>query len=110
MIRNLLFSSLTLKTPTKANFLYNFSAYYFLKVHLHHFSKIKSQKEVTKQWNQGFPYYFYLMIEGSESGSVPLTDGSESQRPKNIRIRNTALDLGCMYWLYIYISLSRTHL
>jgi hypothetical protein len=25
------------------------SAYYFLKVHLHHFSKIKSQKEVTKQ-------------------------------------------------------------
>ena len=23
----------------------NFSAYYFLKVHLHHFSKIKSQKE-----------------------------------------------------------------
>jgi hypothetical protein len=23
-----------------------FSAYYFLKVHLHHFSKIKSQKEV----------------------------------------------------------------
>jgi hypothetical protein len=27
----------------------NFSAHYFLKVHLHHFSKIKSQKEVTKQ-------------------------------------------------------------
>jgi hypothetical protein len=27
-----------------------FSAYYFL----HHFSKIKSQKEVTKQYNQGF--------------------------------------------------------
>jgi hypothetical protein len=26
-----------------------FSAYYFLKVHLHHLSKIKSQKEVTKQ-------------------------------------------------------------
>jgi hypothetical protein len=26
-----------------------FSAYYFLKVHLHHFSKIKSQKEVPKQ-------------------------------------------------------------
>jgi hypothetical protein len=25
------------------------SAYYLLKVHLHHFSKIKSQKEVTKQ-------------------------------------------------------------
>jgi hypothetical protein len=27
----------------------NFSAYYFLKVNSHHFSKIKSQKEVTKQ-------------------------------------------------------------
>jgi hypothetical protein len=26
----------------------SFSAYYFLEVHLHHFSKIKSQKEVTK--------------------------------------------------------------
>ncbi len=25
------------------------SAYYFLKVHLHQFSKIKSQKEVAKQ-------------------------------------------------------------
>jgi hypothetical protein len=27
----------------------SFSAYYFLKVHFHNFSKIKSQKEVTKQ-------------------------------------------------------------
>jgi hypothetical protein len=26
-----------------------FSAYYFWKVHLHQFSKIKSQKEFTKQ-------------------------------------------------------------
>jgi hypothetical protein len=25
------------------------SAYYFLKVHLHHFSKIQSQKDVAKQ-------------------------------------------------------------
>jgi hypothetical protein len=49
----------------------SFSAYYFLKVLLRHFSKIKSQKEVT-------------MIEGSGSGSG-------SRRPKNmwIRIRNT---------------------
>ncbi len=36
---------INLKTPTN-NY---FSAYYFLKVHLHHFSKIKSHKEVTKQ-------------------------------------------------------------
>ena len=27
----------------------SFSAYYFLMVHLHHFSKIKRQKECTKQ-------------------------------------------------------------
>jgi len=27
----------------------SFSAGYFFNVHLHHFSKIKSQKEVTKQ-------------------------------------------------------------
>jgi hypothetical protein len=27
----------------------SFSAYSFLKVHLHHFSMIKSHKEVTKQ-------------------------------------------------------------
>jgi hypothetical protein len=27
----------------------SFSVYYFLKVHLHHISKIKSPKEVTKQ-------------------------------------------------------------
>jgi hypothetical protein len=33
----------------KLIFLYSFSDYYFLKVHLHNFSKIKSQKEVTKQ-------------------------------------------------------------
>jgi hypothetical protein len=29
-------------------------------------------------------YYFYLMIEGS--GSVPLTNGSGSRSPKNMRI------------------------
>ncbi len=65
-----------------------FSAYYFLKVFLHHFSKTKSQKESQNSRNQGFSYYFCMMIEGSGSG-----------RPKNmwirwnrirIRIRNTA--------------------
>ncbi len=56
---------------------------YFLKVLLpHNFSKIKSQKE-------GFPYqyYFCLMIEGSGSGSIHLTNGSWSMRPKNMWIR-----------------------
>jgi hypothetical protein len=64
-----------------------FSACYFLKVHLHHFSKIKSQKELQNSRNQGFSYYFCMMIEGSGSGSIPLTSGSGSRRPKNIRIR-----------------------
>jgi hypothetical protein len=31
-----------------------FSAYYFLKIHLHHFSKIKSQKMSQNSKNQGF--------------------------------------------------------
>ncbi len=39
-----------------------FSAYYFLKVHLH-------QKELQNIRNQGFSYYFCMMIEGSGSGS-----------------------------------------
>jgi hypothetical protein len=73
--------------PTKNRFKKSFPAYYILKVLLHHFSKIKSQKNVTKQ-------YICLLIEGS--GSIPLTNGSGSgsRRPKNmwirwIRIRNT---------------------
>jgi hypothetical protein len=45
-----------------------FSAYYFLKVHLNHFSKIKSQKESQNRRNQGFSYYFCMMIEGSGPG------------------------------------------
>jgi hypothetical protein len=77
-----------------------FSAYYFLKPHLHHFLEIKSQKESQNSRNQGFSYYFCMMVEGSGSraesgsGSIPWTSGSGSGRPKNmwirwIRIRNT---------------------
>jgi hypothetical protein len=40
-----------------------FSAYYFLKVHLHHFSKIKSKKKSQNRGNQGFSYYFCMMKE-----------------------------------------------
>jgi hypothetical protein len=78
------------------NLIFNtiFFAYYFLKVHLHHFSKIKSQKDSQNRRNQGLSYYFCMMIEGS--WSIPLTCGSGSWRPKNmwtrwirIRIRNT---------------------
>ncbi len=75
----------------KTNLKKMFLAYYFLKVHLYPFSKIKSQKEVKNSRNQGFSYYFWLMIEGS--GSFRHKYGSGSRRPKNtwirIRIRNT---------------------
>jgi hypothetical protein len=77
-----------------------FFAYYFLKVHLHHFSKTTSQNSTVGIIF--FSYYFRLMIEGSGSGSgsgsVSLTNGSGSGRPTNIwilriririRIRNT---------------------
>ncbi len=37
-----------------------FFAYYFLKVHLHNFSKIKSNKEVTKQQESMFFLLFLL--------------------------------------------------
>ena len=70
-----------------------------MKLHLHHFSKIKIQKESQNSRNQGFSYYFCIIIEGSGSRagsgseSKPLTSesGSGSWRPKNtwIRIRNT---------------------
>jgi hypothetical protein len=78
-----------------------FSAYYFLKVHLHYLSKIKRKKESQNRRNQGFSYYFCMRMEGSGAGSgavsIPLTSGSGSGRPKNIwirwiqiRLRNTA--------------------
>jgi hypothetical protein len=42
-----------------------------MNVHLHHSSKIKRHKEVTQNSrNQGFSYYFFMMMEGSE----PLTN------------------------------------
>ncbi len=66
----------------------SFSAYYFLKVHLHHFSTKKGHKKKSQNSrNQGFSYYFCLMIEGS--GSIPVTNGSAPgfMRPKSIRIR-----------------------
>jgi hypothetical protein len=90
-----------------------FSAYYFLKVHLLHFSKIKIQKESQNRRNQGFSYNFCMMIEGSGSGCIPLTSGSGSGagsgRPKNmwlrwIRIRNTGRNQGFSYWYYFSVD------
>jgi hypothetical protein len=58
--RILLFSSVTLKIATKIIFFPSFFAYYFLKVHLHNFSEIKSHKEVTKQKESRFFLLFLL--------------------------------------------------
>jgi hypothetical protein len=67
-----------------------FSACYFLKVQLHYFSKIISQKESQNSRIQDLSY-FCRMIEGSGSragsGSIPLTSGSGSGRPKGTSIR-----------------------
>ncbi len=96
-IRILLFSSLTFKMPAKNKFFNTiFSAYYFLKLHLHHFLKIKRQKESQNSLNHGFFYYFCMMIEGSGSregsGSIPLTSGSGWPKNMWIRIRNTVME------------------
>jgi hypothetical protein len=66
----------------KTNLKKKFSAYYFLKVLLHHFLKVKSRKKKRKSRNHIIKY---------GSGSIPLTNGSGSRRPKNtwIQIRNT---------------------
>ncbi len=59
---------------------------YFMKVYLHHSSKIISHKEVTKSRIKGFSYYFSLIMEGSGIHTVPLTNGSGSGMPKTLRI------------------------
>ncbi len=47
VLRILLFASMTFKTAT--NFSKKFFGFCFLKLHLHHFPKIKSHEQVTKQ-------------------------------------------------------------
>ncbi len=53
-------------------------------VHLHHSSKIKSHtlKKLQNSRNQGFSYYFCLMMEGSGSVLVANGSGCGSGRPK----------------------------
>jgi hypothetical protein len=84
----------------KLIFEYNFFCLLLFEGTLTSFLKDKKSKRVTNSRNQGFSYYFRMMIEGSGfragSGSIPLTTGSGSGRPKNmwirirIWIRNTA--------------------
>jgi hypothetical protein len=62
--------------------------------------------------NQGFSYCICFMIEGSWSGSIPLTkvSGYGSGRPQNtwirwIRIRNTALKHSLSTFSFSFFSL-----
>ncbi len=70
----------------KTNFLFNFFCLLLFEDTFISYLKIKSQKESQNSRNQGFSYYFCMMIEGS--GSIPLTNGSGSRRPKNLWIRS----------------------
>jgi hypothetical protein len=72
----------------------SFFAYYFLKIHLHHSSQIKSQKSIFKTVkNQGFSYNFCLMMGGSgaESESVGTSD-------KRIRVREAQKHQNQEHW------------
>ncbi len=52
-----------------------FSAFYFLKLHLHHFSKIKSQKESQNRRNQGF---LKLFLHDNRRIRIPMSMTSGS--------------------------------
>jgi hypothetical protein len=49
----------------------SFSVYYLLKVHLYHFSKIKSPKEVTTQWESRF---FLLFLHDDRRIRIRTSD------------------------------------
>jgi hypothetical protein len=80
-----------LQDANKKIFFYNFFCLILFEGTFTSFSKIKSQEKTQSSKNQGFSYYFCLVIEGSGtgSGSIHLTNGSGSgsRRPKNMWIR-----------------------
>jgi hypothetical protein len=64
----------------------NFFALVLFKLHLHHFSKIKSHKEVTKQQESKCYRYllFCLMIEGSGSRRPKKHTGPPDPDPQHL--------------------------
>jgi hypothetical protein len=58
----------------------------------------KKQKKKQKNKKKGFSYYFCMIIEGSGSGFIPLTNGYGSGRSKNMLIR----------WIRIRIRIHNT--
>jgi hypothetical protein len=71
--------------------------FFLLKVHLHHFSKIKSQKDVTKQQESRFFLLFPLddrriLIRTSDL-QIRMRE-AQKERIRRIRIRNTGFPHG----------------
>jgi hypothetical protein len=56
----------------------SFSADYILKVHLHNFSMVKSQKEVTKQWESRF---FLLFLLGDRRIRIRIQESQKYTDP-----------------------------
>ncbi len=87
------------RSQQKTNFIHNLFCLLLFQNTFKSFFKDKNSKRVTKQKKSRFFLLFCMMIEGS--GSIPLTSGSGSGRPKNmwirwirIRIRNTGFNSG----------------
>jgi|688.fasta_scaffold537595_1 hypothetical protein len=66
----------------------------------------QSHKELNKSqnsWNQGFSYYFCVMIEGFGAGSVPRINRSGSKRPKTSGSATLILLISSREALYILV-------
>ncbi len=128
-IRILLFASVTFKMPTKVFLLITFWRYIYIALHRWKVVKTSTSFLLITPLFKGtftsffkdkksyddhrcFSYYCCLMLEGSGSGSLTLTNGSGSRRPKNIwilriRIRNTAANTEIQYLDGVRLNLSQ---
>jgi hypothetical protein len=114
---DLLLFSLTFKMPTKNYLFKQFFCLLLLKVHLHHFSKIKSPKEVTKQ-KKSRVFLLVLLADrririrvhtfdiesGSGSGS-PKTSGSNGSESRFGSGSGTLVEA---YFYIVHLSLPVT--
>ncbi len=102
------FSSSTFKMPTKnLLFLQSFLLIPFWRYIYIILQRQKFKKKSQTTRNQGFSYYFCLVIEGSGSGSILLTNGSGSgsMRPNNKRIRRIRIRILNNYTNYSKLTL-----
>ncbi len=89
----------------KLIFLTSFSAYYSLRYIYIIFKDKKIQKKSQNSRNQGFSYYFCLLIEGSGSGSIPLTNGSGSD-PGGPKACGSGTLGGSIHFLFCVVEIS----